>query len=1095
MRISLSKCFAFVLAVFCMLIASVHMLGQGKVTHLRCDSLVTPLGDDHAQPMLSWMLEDARHEASQSAYRIQVADSRQMLAHGRANVWDSGRVRSNRSTGVAYEGPKLEPAKRYFWRVEVWGKEGKTYPPSDMSWWETGLMDTAHWQAQWIGYEDAEHAAVRAANAAWVSNPRIAEYHGNGNAQHQLRLAFDLEKPVAYATLYATGEDTAAAWINGHQVLSHAQQVPWGRLPWRTYEAAAATDLLQAGKNLLSISVLLYGNKNRSQTPMNAVLYVRFKDGTEQIFKTGQGEWKSSLDAAGPWYMPQYDDSKWAAPIICSSSHAAFDGAENLGIPLQTPPVALLRKRFAVNKAVRSARLYATALGLYRISVNGVRAGDQELSPGWTDYRQRVAYQAYDVTEALHAGENAIGAYLAPGWYATPLEWVGQGNNYGSTPPSLKAQLRIEYTDGSIQWVSTDESWRAQDSPILSAEIYNGETYDARRSQKGWDLASFGDASWHAVAVLHPHEPEIVWQSYPPIRAIEQVAPKAVTHPAPGISIYDFGQNLAGVAHLRTERAKGTQIKLRYGEELNSDGTLFVANLRNAKATDSFTFAGNGLEEYQPSFTFHGFRYLEVSGLSEPLPLSDVKVVVLHTDATEDVKLHTGNSMVNQLWSNILWGQRSNFVGLPTDCPQRDERLGWSADAQVFWRTASYNMDLQAFSRKFATDLRGTQVGTDMYGIYAPGTAKPNVGFGPGWSDAGVIIPWTAWMQTGDLTILEQNWDAMRRYVDAIHEANPDGEWKNKIGIRFGDWLSPEGDTSEELIATAYWAYDVALLRQMAHALGKYDDERSYGQLFETIRGAFQREFVHPGGLVGQLEKGKSPAKIHETQTGYVLALYMNLLAAEDRMPAANHLVARIAANGGKLGTGFLGTPYLLEVLSDTGHSDVAYHLLLERAYPSWGYMIDHGATTMWERWNGDQMRGDPGMNSYNHYAYGAVAEWIYRYAAGVDTVVDDPGFHTIDLHPNFDARLGSLDFSYQSLYGVIRSAWSVMPEKITWNVTIPPNTQGRVVLTVEQQAHYLLNGKQIKECSLQKKMGEDGRVQYLLPAGSYDFLIQTPAS
>ncbi len=523
---------------------------------------------------------------------------------------------------------------------------------------------------------------------------------------------------------------------------------------------------------------------------------------------------------------------------------------------------------------------------------------------------------------------------------------------------------------------------------------------------------------------------------------------------------------------------------------------MYVENLRTAKATDHFILAGKGEEEFEPQFTYHGFRYAEVSGVKGRPDPKDVEAVVIHTDAPFTAELHTGSEMLNRLWSNIVWGQRSNFVGVPTDCPQRDERLGWSADAQVFWRTASYNMDLTAFSRKFSGDLRGTQVGTDMYGIFAPGTDAENPGYGTGWSDAGVIVPWTSWIQTGDTKIVDENWNGMKKYLDAIHTANPDYLWKKNYGIPFADWLAPEGVTPVDLIATAYWAYDVTLMKQMAAATGRSAEAAEYGELFDKIRDAFGKAYTRPDGFVG----GVPPPPVFasgtgeklsdqpvETQAGYVLAINMNLLPESLRKVAGQRLADRIAANHGQLGTGFLGTPYLLAALTDTGHLDVAYKLLLNVEYPSWGYLVEHGATTMWERWNGDQMRGDPSMNSYNHYAYGAVADWVYRYAAGIDTVAGDPGFHTIWLHPNFDRKLGSVDFSYDSGYGAIRSAWSVSGEKVTWKLTIPANASG--VLPAEVGGGLLrLDGKELAGNSRIHSKHENGATIYEVPAGTYEF-------
>jgi alpha-L-rhamnosidase len=837
-------------------------------------------------------------------------------------------------------------------------------------------------------------------------------------------------------------------------------------------------------------------------TPMNACLYVEMADGSTMVFASGK-EWKAALNAAPGWQEPKLDDSSWQNAIAYEPPKTPMS-TDAMGNPWQTGPVKLLRHSFAIDKPVASARLYVTALGAYRMQINGTRVGDQVLSPGWDDFRTHVPYQAYDVTQQLKTGQNAIGAWLAPGWYTTPLMWFRQGYNYGDTPPALKAQLRIEHADGSIEWIATDASWRADISPISQAEIYDGESYDTRKEQAGWDTAGFSDGAWKPAELIKPLEPEIVAQSFEPIRAHETLTAAAITSPRPGVYIYDFRQNLAGVPRLKVRGASGDDIQLRFAEVLNPDGTMYIDNLRTAKATDHFILSGKGEQEFQPDFTFHGFRYVEVTGLKYKPDLNTVKAIALYTDAPFAVKLRSGSPMINQLWSNILWGQRSNFVGVPTDCPQRDERLGWTADAQVFWRTASYNMSLTQFSKKFAGDIRATQVGTAMYGIFAPGTDTANPGFGAGWSDAGVIIPWTAWVQSGDTRVIEQNWDAMQKYLNAIQEANPTYLWKTGYGIPFGDWLSPEGPTLEPLVATAYWAYDVTLMRQMAHALGKTEEETKYADLFSKIKTAFGAEFIHPDGSIPGADNGPSPfgqinnpeakAKGGDTQTSYVLALNMNLVPDALRAAAADRLIAKLEANHGQLATGFLGTPYLLSVLVDTGHSDVAYRLLLNTQYPSWGYLVDHGATTMWERWNGDQMRGDPSMNSYNHYAYGAVADWIYRYAAGIDVLPADAGFHTIYLHPTFDSRLGSLDFRYQSSYGEIRSSWSMKGKRLFWTVTVPPNTTAHLVLTANQRDTLTLDGKVLSNSKeLRSLTGEEGGPSYELPAGTYSFQATTP--
>jgi alpha-L-rhamnosidase len=1083
--------------------------GVGAPTSLTTDTLNAPLGIDSARPVFAWKLADSRTGAKQTAYEIQVASSAENLAVGKADVWDSGRIASDTSVDVPYSGPELKSETRYLWRVLAWDKDGKPYPASAPSWWETGIggaPGAGDWaKTQWIGYEDREHKQVREPDAAWITNPAVEKYEPRGDTRHDFRLTFDLKQPVKSAVLYATGQDTVAAWINGSPALTADPLPPYAQMPWKKYVRADVTKALRTGKNTLAIEALLYAsprgkNDDLSRTPMSAALYLEFADGTSQVFKSGDANWKAMLNATGDWQSRAFADASWAAAIAYEPTKNDFGQVEDMGKPWATGPVKMLRREFTAAKPVRSARLYATALGAYEFHLNGERVGDQILAPGWMDFREHVPYQTYDVTAQLKQGTNAIGALLAPGWYTTPLMWFGQGWNYGVTPPALRALLRIEYVDGSVETVNTDEDWKADVSPVLFAEIYDGETYDARRVQGGWDRPAFAGTGWHTAERVQPKEPKIEWQYFEPIREERTMTAKTITNPKPGIWIYDFGQNLAGVPRLRVSGAAGTDVQLRFAEILNADGTLYVDNLRTAKATDHFILAGKGTEEFQPEFTFHGFRYAEISGLAGKPDVDTLKAVVIHTDAPFSVALKTGSPLINQLWSNILWGQRSNFVGVPTDCPQRDERLGWAADAQVFWRAASYNMNIAAFSEKFAGDFRGTQSGTPMYGIFAPGTVTGNPGYGTGWSDAGVIIPWTSWIQSGDTRIIDENWDAMMKYLNAIAADNPDRLWKKNYGIPFGDWLAPEGPTPEDLIATAYWAYDVDLMRQMAHATGRKDGEAKYAALFSDIRAAFQRAYVKDDGFVGAVQPpspfDSDPAKHMskepmDTQTTYVLALHMNLLPDALRPAAAKRLVDLIEKNNWRLGTGFLGTPYLLEALTTTGHSDVAYRLLLNTEYPSWGYLVDKGATTMWERWNGDKMMGEPGMNSYNHYAYGAVADWIYRYAAGIDTMESDAAFHTVLLHPTFDARLGSLDFSYESAYGKIESSWKVEGTSATWTLVIPANASGRLPLTTSQMAKWKLNGSALEKHANLKSTRTDAGVTYELPAGRYSFAVE----
>ena len=1102
--------FAYVIAMSPTLYAKTI---RSRPSHLTCESLTTPLGMDEPEPSLSWQLQDQRRGAAQTAYDIEVATSPILLLSGRADVWNSGEIQSRQSVGVRYSGPALKPFTRYYWRVRAWDRDGQAYPPSDLTWWETGLLDPANWKAKWISYEDDEHRSVRAAKAEWIvaAASAVTSSSRGGEGHSYFRFKFDLDSDVHVVKLHIAGRDTVGGWINGKQVIQYRVQPAWKDIPWQTYSVYDITQSVHHGSNTLAVDVLEYNGSSNASAPLSATIYAQLSDGRIITYTSSAIGWKSSRNPIGSWTEPEFDDRAWPA----AEADPGRNGLRSLvaGNPRATGPVAALRHAFIVAKPVASARLYATAIGAYKFRINGIMVGDQILAPGWMDFRLHVAYQAYDVTALLRTGPNAIAVQLAPGWYSTPLLWVvqpdiygeAQPNNYGTSPPSLRAQLRIEHDDGTIEWVNTDDSWKADDSATTSAEIYNGETFDARSLQQGWDTANFDDHSWHAVELPEISPIAIEWQSFQPIRVERELTAKSMSSPRPGVYVFDFGQNLAGVARILAQGSAGTVVKLRFAEVTHPNGAIYIDNLRNAKATDRFILSGKGLEKFQPDFTYHGFRYVEVTGLAQKPALDSVKAVVFHTDAPFTVKLRSDNKILNQLWSNILWGQRSNFIGVPTDCPQRDERLGWSGDAQIFWRAAVFNMGIEAFSRKFAADLRGTQTGTTMYGQYAPGVHSENDGFAAGWSDAGVIIPWTAWVQFGDKRIIEQNWGAMQKYLSGIEAANRDYLWRFNVGNRYGDWLSPEGVTAEDLIATAYWAYDTTLMAQMAHALGYVEDEQRYLRNFEKIKTAFIDSYVRDDGTVGpsQSSFASIPAPgdlagsmLKESQTAYVLALHMNLLPEGLRAKAAQHLVRLLEANHWRLGTGFLGTPYLLPALTKAGYGDIAYRLLLSTNYPSWGYLVEHGATTMWERWNGDQKMGHPSMNSYNHYAYGAVADWIYRYAAGIDTTTSEPGFQGVLLHPNFNSKLRRLNLWYESPYGRIHSEWQVVGRKAVWDLTIPPNSNAELPLTREQAEQYTLNGKTLSQSGdvrVSSKRGD--QISYRIPAGTYTFEIKLPGS
>jgi alpha-L-rhamnosidase len=699
--------------------------------------------------------------------------------------------------------------------------------------------------------------------------------------------------------------------------------------------------------------------------------------------------------------------------------------------------------------------------------------GHDVLTPGFTEFSKRVQYQTYDVTDLLTTGSNAIGAILADGWFGSAISWTAQ--HFKLLPPTrLLAQIEIQYADGTRANVISDEDWKAAQSPILHSEIYAGETYDARLEQPGWNEAAFDDSAWAEAIVADPYGGALSSQIDAPPQVVMTLKPEKMNTMPDGSYVFDMGQNMVGWVALRVRGEAGTTVRLRFAEILNPDGTVYTTNLRNADATDIYTLRGGQEETFTPRFTFHGFRYIELSGYPGKAALSDLSAQVVSSISGEPAASFTTSSdMVNKMWRIGIWGQRGNFLSVPTDCPQRDERLGWMADAAVFWRTGSYNFDIDAFTHKWLRDVGDAQLANGAFTNVSPNIGVGEIEGAPGWGDAGVIVPWTTWLQYGDRTVIQRSWNAMERWMKFIQDANPDFIRKRKVGPNFADWLAPDKTTSTDLVNTAYWALIADMMTQMAHAIGREEDAQRYSNLYANIRTAFQKTYIHDDGTIA-----------NGTQTSYVLALHMKLVPPALEQAAVTNLVKNIEAHDWHLTTGFLGTPFLLFALSDHGHSDVAYRLLLTDTYPSWGYMLSKGATTWWERWNGDT--GDPSMNSYNHYAFGSVVAWVYQRVIGVDTSPNDPGFHEILISPRVDSRVAQAQGEYDSSYGKISTQWSGGPSgPFTLKVTIPANTTATVVVPDIPNTTVTQNGKR-----LHFRVGSPHR-DVRIGSGSYSFEVK----
>ena len=1035
-----------------------------RVIRTRTECIDRPMGLEAVQPRFSWALESDRHGVRQKSYRILVASAEALLSSEHADLWDSGRVESDRCFDIPYAGHALRSGQRAWWRVEVWDARGPASAHSAPTWFEMGLLKPADWQAQWLAIEGREEVADRAAGLQWI--------WGDGAVSARLqkfRYRCELPATPAHGQLWLAAKDNLkGVWVNGKALsLPPAGQIFWGTMLRLPVELAG-------GANVICVAATADTEGFVPPDGGAVVALLKVTDAQGQVSRLTTGpEWRTSNTEADDWVRPNFDDHTWAKAVPSK--------ARTQCEPWLPQPAMLVRHEFNVSKPVTRARLYATALGAYEARINGQRVGDAHLSPEVTVASDHILYQCYDATGLVRQGSNAIGAMVGDGWYASAFAWRNQRYALGSGPRRFLAQLVVEYVDGSREVITTDPRWKMTESAVRSSEIYNGEDYDARADLPGWDTAGFDAHAWSACTLGVTPACKLLAQIDPPIRTIKTLPAARILTPQPGVFVCDFGQNFSGWCRLKVKGSAGTTVQLRYAEILQASGDVDMSNLRGAKATDRYTLRGDAAgETYEPHFTYHGFRYVEISGFPGEFSKESIAGIVAHTDATVTGDLTAQNATIQQIWHNAFWSQRSNFFGVPTDCPQRDERLGWMGDIQVFLDAAAFNMDVDAFIRRFMIEVRAGQTPDGAFPIVTPQPLSFPEMVTSGWSDAGVILPWTLYRRYGETGVIEENWRAMEGWLNYIANANPDFIFRHGRGIDLGDWLSvdakqPADETTPRvLVATAYWAYCAALMQEMAHATGRTQAAEHYAQVRTHIGTAFAKEFVKADGTVG-----------NGSQTSHVLALRFDLVPAQLRHAAGEHLAADIRGRGMKLSTGFLGTPYLLDVLVDVGQPDVAVSLLLQAAYPSWGYMLAKGATTMWERWNGDV--GDVGMNSYNHYAFGAVVGFMYRRLAGIAPAA--PGFRRIEIDPLYDERIGPVRARYDSCVGRISTDVAGDEHGLTrLKVEIPPNCVASIRLPKRDQPW--LESRRTLDGRSDIQIVQRSDTGYVLEVGSgrYDF-------
>lgn len=779
------------------------------------------------------------------------------------------------------------------------------------------------------------------------------------------------------------------------------------------------------------------------------------------------------------WHTSLLKDSDWKAQWVGTTAGDTLAG-----------PSPIFRKTFTTDQQIKSATLYITAHGMYEARINGKRVGQDYMAPGWTSYQQRLLYQTYDVSHLLKTGKNAIGFMLGDGWYRGNLGWGAKRNLYGNRLSGL-AQLQITYQDGSIKIVATDGTWKFSKGPVLYSDLYNGEKYDARKEKSGWSLATYADASWQTVSIL-PAGPEKLMSSIAPLaRKQEEFKVLKLIRTPKGETVLDFGQNLVGWVQFTMAGKAGSTLKLEHGEVLDKDGNFYDANLRSAKQHVTYTFKGTGQENYEPYFTYQGFRYVKVTGQTGKIDPAAFKAIALYANMETTGSFTTSNPLLNQLQHNIQWGQKGNFLDVPTDCPQRDERLGWTGDAQVFFRTSAFNMDVAGFFTKWMKDVAGDQLADGSIPHVVPNVLGPQATGSAGWGDVATVVPWNMYLSYGDKSMLSKQYPSMKAWVDFMQQRSKNDLWN--VGFHFGDWLyfhlQDDSDgrsavTDKYLIAQSFYAYSTQLLINAAQVLGNQGDVDKYTGLLERIKKAYMKEYMTPSGRL-----------VSGTQTAYVLALQFDMLPEELRLYALEQLVNNIKNYGTHLTTGFLGTPYLCEVLSRFGRNDLAYELLLQETYPSWLYPVKMGATTIWERWDGIKPDGSfqtTGMNSFNHYAYGAIGDWMYRNVAGLDMDITGPGYKKLNFAPKPGGKLSKAAAMLDSPYGKTGSDWKIANGRFMYTITVPANTTAQITLPGAATVAVTEGGKPIDQVNDLKQVKKSGN-DLVLKAGSGTYSFEYP--
>lgn len=1130
----------------------IHIVSS-QVKNLKTEYMENPIGLDVENPRFSWQYHSKDRGITQLAYQLEVS----IDSTFNKNNWISEKMISDQSLHVVYTGPTLKPSTRYYWRVNIWtNKDNKNSSPSEIAFFETGLLSAGWSGANWI-----QATNIHKNNTQTAQNNHSAPFM-------KFDVDFIIKENNASVLFGARNTGNMFMWS-----INTIDSKPLIRR--HIYQGGNPTYTDTPIESLFTVSDLINKEHHLTieakdhviKTYIDNILVDTFIDSNKQLitgligFRAFNGE-KNEIAIFDNLKVIYEDpenkktniseDFNKETTLFKEAELITIAGNQKLKIESKNGNLILLqpskeevprfRKVFELEKEIKSARIYSSALGIYDLFINGKRIGREmpdgsiqydELKPGWTDYNKTINYQVYDITNYIQKGKNAIGSTVSSGW----LNGYVSHGKYGNVELGFIAKMIITYADGTEKIIVTDPSWlSAYDGSIQLGDIYNGETYDARKDSE-WNCVDFDDSEWNKTNINNWFNGELTALIGPSIQVrkemtrvpvsttiykgekdnkINIIAEKKENSPIRlkkgETAIFNLGQNMVGWVNFLVKGKSGTEMKLRFGEILNDTGnpergddgpagSIYTANLRTAKATLRYTLKGEKkAEQYRPSMSFFGFQYCEVTATNDIEILSFVGEVV-GTATNESSSFETSNPLINQLYSNIIWGQRGNFLSIPTDCPQRDERLGWTGDTQVFCRTAAYNANVSSFFEKWMGDMRDGQREDGAYPDVAPHSW---VGYGQSaWADAGIIVPWTIYLMYDNKGILVDNYDSMEQYMQYLSNQK-DAEYKyNGAGTNYGDWLSYE-DTDRRYISVCYYAYTAQLMHKISKALSTatsdYFDKKAtkYNNLANNIKDEFQTRYINADGSMKQ-----------NSQTAYLLALKLNLLPNDNlRNQVINLLVSKIKNNSNQLSTGFVGTAILNQTLSAVGKTNTAYDLLLQRGNPSWLYSVDQGATTIWERW--DSYTKEKGfnavsMNSFNHYSYGAILEWMYSTMGGIDIDEHQPGFKHIIMKPIPDNRIANTSSSnnfdwvkamHHTSYGDVKCNWKrAENNSFEYEISIPCNTTANVHLILPSDEHEVYeDGKTLKQSAgVISEKRENGKAIIELGSGNYTFKVTKP--